>query len=415
MPLSPQIIRSPGHKPAKDVLNNGSPTATRAFITFLLNLALGLFLVEAGVSLLDDTLILGFGVNVLGFIRGLLFLLLVLISILIYLLSGVTPMIPKRFVVPIVIFTPIAQLAAIPFLIYHYDRVQQITWAISLCQFFFGLSMIFWVQGSFRIGWPLIRQGQLGKKAFSWLNLVGFVLVNVLALAPGFFLYSFVCGSLAVDHFSGGFLALRSDGLAIRAKTYVRNDHKTIQLIPMIHIGEADFYHQISKSFPTNSVVLLEGVTDDKNLIKHKLSYKRAARSLGLVEQQEEFEPQQGQLRQADVDVDQFSERTIVILNLVSLIHAEGWKLEPLLKLIHESEDSRLAQQLWDDLLTKRNANLLKQIEVELPSSDMIVVPWGAVHMRGIAEDIQKLGFNLADTQEYQIVHFRTVLFHKNK
>ena len=48
----------------------------------------------------------------------------------------------------------------------------------------------------------------------------------------------------------------------------------------------------------------------------------------------------------------------------------------------------------------------------------MIVVPWGAIHMRGIAEEIQKSGFHLADTQEHQIVHFRPVwnrMFHTKK
>ena len=402
-----------------DALDNSRRSSTRALIALLLHLALGLFLVEAGVSLLDDTLGLAFGVHVLGLIRGLLSLLLFLTSILVYLLCGITPIIPKRFFIPIVLFTPAAQLAMIPFLIFHYDRVQQITWVASLCQILFGLSILFWIQGTFRFRWPVVRQEHLGSKAFSGLNLVGFLLVNGFVLLPGVLLYLFVCASLAVDHFSASFLALRSDGLTIRAKTYVRGDHKTVRLIPMAHIGEADFYNQISKSFPTNSVILLEGVTDNKNLLKHKLSYKRAARSLGLVEQPKEFTPPpQGRLRHADVDVEQFSERTIAFLNLLSLIYSEGLKVEHLLRVLQESEEPLFAEQLWDDLLTKRNANLLKQIEAELPGSDVIVVPWGAVHMRGIAEEIQKSGFRLADTQEYQIVHFRSVRnrhLHPNK
>jgi hypothetical protein len=414
----PPIIDSPARQLTKQSLNNSRQTVTRAFIAFLLNLALTLFLVEAGISLLDDALILGFGVSVLGFVRGLLFVLLLVTSILIYLLCGVTPMIPKRFIIPVVLFTPVAQMAAIPFLIYHFDRVQQMTLLLSVCQVLFGVSILFWVHGKFAFRWPVIRQEQLGRKAFTWLNLSGFVLANIFVLLPSVLFYLFFCASLAVDHFSGNFLALRSDGLAIRAKTYVRDDQKTVRLVPMMHIGEAAFYDQLSKSFTTNSVILLEGVTDKKNLIKRKLTYKRAARSLGLVEQQEDFEPQQGRLRHADVDVEQFSERTIAILNLVSLIHGEESKLEHLLKLIHECEDPLASEQLWDDLLTKRNANLLKQIEDELPVSDMIVVPWGAAHMRGIAGEIQKKGFRLADTREHQIVHFRSIregLFHTKK
>ena len=82
--------------------------------------------------------------------------------------------------------------------------------------------------------------------------------------------------------------------------------------------------------------------------------------------------------------------------------------METVLKLMHESEAPLVSEQIWKDLLTKRNANLMKQIEVELPGSDVIVVPWGAVHMPGIAEEIQKSGFHLADAEEHQIVHFRS-------
>jgi hypothetical protein len=49
-----------------------------------------------------------FGLQV--FVRGLLFLLLVLTSILVYLPSGATPIIPKRFFVPIVLFTPVVEV-----------------------------------------------------------------------------------------------------------------------------------------------------------------------------------------------------------------------------------------------------------------------------------------------------------------
>lgn len=396
----------------KDTPNNSRQSATRAFIAILLSVVLGFFLADAGVSLLDDTLILGLGVHALGVIREATSALLVLMSILVYLLSGVTPMIPKRFVLPLVLFTPVVQLAVIPLLIFDYDRLQHIAWVISLCQVLLGLGVLFWVQGTLRFRWPVFRPEQLGNKTFGWRHLSGFVLVNVLVLLPGVLLYLAVCTSLAVDHFSGGFLALRWDGLAVRAKTFVRDDNKTIRLVPMMHIGEAGFYRQISKSLPTNSVILLEGVTDNKNLIKHKLRYQRTARSLGLAEQQEKFVPTQGRLRDADVDVEQFSERSIDFIDQVGLVHSQGWSLESLQKLIQYSDDPRILDQLVDDLLTKRNAHLLKQIEAELPGSDVIVVPWGAAHMPGIAEGIQKRGFHLSASQEYQTVHFRAVWNH---
>jgi hypothetical protein len=357
-------------------------SAGRELVTVLLNAVLGCFLADAAISLLDDTLLWGFHVHALGAIRGVVFVFLVIMSLLVYLLAGALPMIPKRFFLPVVLITPLAPIAVTPLLIFHYDWMLQIDWSVSLCQLLIGLGMVFWIQGIVRFQWPVFRQEQLGLRPFGWRHLCGFVAANVFLLLPGVLLCLAVYASLAVDQFSGGFLALRWEGLTMRAKTFVRDDHKSIRLIPMMHIGEEDFYSQVSKSFPSNSVIMMEGVTDNKNLLQHKLSYHRMAESLGLAEQQEKFDPPLGRVRPADVDVGDFSEQSIAFIELVSRIHSQGWKAEDLMKLSQQSEDPLFAGQLMDDLLTKRNANLVKQIEAELPGSDVIIVPWGAAHMR---------------------------------
>lgn len=389
--------------------------STKSVFAILLSVALGFFLADAGVSLLDDTLIWWFGIQALGAIRGILAFLAVITSILIYLLSGITPLVPKRLVLPMALFYPAAMLAGIPFLIYHYERHRQIAWIVSFCQVAFGLGILYLAQGTFRIRWPWVREDQMGNRIFGWMNLSGFVLVNVFVLPAGVLLYLAFCVSLAVDHFSESFLVLRPDGLTVRARTYVRGDGKTIQLIPMMHIGDAGFYRQISKSFPANAVILLEGVTDRQNLIKSKLSYKRMAKALGLTEQNEEFATLQGKSRRADVDVAQFSKESIEILNLASRIHSEGLTLELLAAVIQMPQDAFLEEQLREDILVRRNAHLLKEIQAEIPRSSMIVVPWGAAHMPGIAWEIQKSGFHLSASQEYNVVSFPSVWDHGSK
>jgi len=57
----------------------------------------------------------------------------------------------------------------------------------------------------------------------------------------------------------------------------------------MAHIGEAAFYHQLSRSFPANSVVLMEGITDNRNLLTNVITYQRMATSLGVAEQEKEL------------------------------------------------------------------------------------------------------------------------------
>jgi hypothetical protein len=280
----------------------------------------------------------------------------------------------------------------------------------SFGQLLLGLGILRWVQGGFKLRWPIVSEEQLGKMGFGWLNFAGFALVNVFVLLPGLVLYLLFCSTLAVEHLSGDFLALRSDGLSVKAQRFDRKDGKTIRLIPMVHIGESTFYEQVAKSFPTNSIILLEGVSDRKNLLKHELSYKRMAESVGLTEQKEQFEPTQGKSRPADVDIEQFSEESIELLNLVTLLYSKGLNLDVFLQFIEKSQNPNLGEKLWEDLLTKRNEHLLNEIQAALLESDVIVVPWGAAHMRGLAEEVRNLGFTLAETQEYNVIQSRTVL-----
>lgn len=376
-------------------------------LSVLLSLCLGLFLADAVISLLDDTIILAWGVHALDVVRGVVFLMTAGLTLLVYFLMGITPMVPKRLFLPVVLFNPLAMLAVIPLSIYYYQRFQWIAWIVSACQVAVALAVLRWAQGGWRFRWPTVTDDQLSKRGFSWLNLGGFVVVNGVVLLPGVLVYLGLCASLAVGHFSGGFLALDGDGLAVQARTYVREDGKVIRLVPMMHIGEKEFYRRISASMPTNAVILLEGVTDRKELLRHKLSYRRMASSLGLTEQRETFEPGGSRIRHADVDVEQFSAETLEFLNTASLLHSEGLTGETLRELFLKPQSPELMKRLWEDLLVKRNEHLLEQMEAELEHSRPIVVPWGAAHMPGLARAIEKQGFRLSQADEYHVFRFR--------
>jgi hypothetical protein len=178
-------------------------------------------------------------------------------------------------------------------------------------------------------------------------------------------------------------------------------------LIPMAHVGDAEFYRKISRSFPTNSIILMEGISDNKNLLTNRPTYQRMATSLGLAEQEKEFEPTQGELVDADVDVEQFSTNTIGFLNLALLVHAKGLNPGVMLQLLECSASPDDLEPLVEDVLRKRNRHLLEELQARLPQSKCIIVPWGAGHMPGIAEEIQKSGFRLSETQEYFVIRFR--------
>ena len=63
-------------------------------------------------------------------------------------------------------------------------------------------------------------------------------------------------------------------------------------------------------------------------------------------------------------------------------------------------------RQLLDDLLHKRNSHLLERLQEELSQTNIIIVPWGAAHMPGIAGMLQKNGFHLTETKDYTVIRF---------
>ncbi len=371
----------------------------------VLSLFVVLFVADALVSLIDDSLILFFESHALTGIRGLLAPFVLLLAIVIYVLMGLTPMIPKRLFLPLALFNPLVVLATLPLLIYFFGRIQQLACAISFYQVVLGLFILYKIQGGFKFRWPVLAEHQLHARRFSWQNLSVFLLVNVLVLLPLTAVYLVFCARLAVDHFSDGFMALRSEGLIVQSRKYARDDGKTVHLYPMAHVGDADFYRKLSQSFPTNATILMEGVTDNGNLITNRPSYERLAASLGVSEQQKEFMPR-GEMVYADVDVEVFEPATIDFLNLVMLIHSKGVNATTWPHLMQYSESAHLQKQLFEDLLGKRNRHLLQEIQAQLPQSNQIIVPWGAAHMPEIGREIQKLGFRVIETEDHVAIRF---------
>lgn len=395
---------SPPRLPPK--LHRKSASASERLAIFL-SLGLGFFLADGVVSLLDESLILLFDVHLLGAIRGLLLLFTLMLAIVIHGLMGLTPMIPKRLFLPVTLFIPVAALATIPLLIFWHTRTHEIAWGISLCQVAVGLGILHRVQHGWRFRWPFVAETRLEPRPFRWRNLIGFLLAHGFLGLPAVLAYLVVCAALAVDHFTDGFLALRPEGLTVRIRKYVRDDGGVIQLFPMAHIGEPDFYRKLSESFPTNSIVLMEGVTDNRQLLTNKITYQRMATSLGLAEQQKEFKPR-GTIVRADVDVGQFAPSTIDFLNVVMLIQNQGMNDRVIQNLLRFSTPD-FERHLFDDLLGKRNRHLLHEIQIWLPKSELIIVPWGAAHMPEIGREIQKSGFHLTETQEHVAIRFRSV------
>ena len=377
----------------------------RRLLGFLLSVCLGLFLLDAAVSLLDDSAALCFQLHALLPFRILIGVLAILLAILVYGLMALTPAIPKSIFGPLALFYLASQLIVLPFALIYFHQTQRVAWVGSLVQVLFGLGLLYGARHSLKLGWPLFPPERLGHRRFSWLNLFGFIAANLLVLLPVVLVYLFLCFGGLVSHFTDGFMTLHPGGFTMQVKKYIRADGKTIQLFPMAHVAEGNFYEEIAQTFPTNSLILMEGVTDEKQLLKQKINYEKMARTLGLSEQHEKFAPTRGEVVPADIDVSEFSTNTLALLNLVFRLH--NGKLDAdLIQKMMALETPDLPDELMSDLLLKRNRHLLEQIQLHLPETEHIVLPWGVAHMPEIAREIQKFGFHPTETNSYVVIRF---------
>ena len=394
---------SPSQLPGPAVPN---VSGARQLLVVLLNLCFALFLADAAISVADDLLIMVFKLQVLTAFRGMFLLASLLTAVPVYLSMGLTRAVPKQLFIPVTLFSPVCALLFLPLLIYFYGEAQLFSLGFSILQAVLGIGILRYLNGTSWFRWPAITGTRLNPRGFSWLNLWMFLAGNVFVLVPAVVIYLFSCASMAVNHYSDGFVSLRPNGMMMRVRQYTRSDGNTIDLFPMSHVAEADFYQKVVGSFPSNSVVLLEGVTDRQHLITNQISYKRMARTLGLVEQQKTFQPIGPERINADVDVSVFSTNTINFLNLVMRMYSKGLSLETVLPVIQYSPSQEFQQEIFDDILRKRNRHLLYEIRSQLGQSDHVVVPWGAAHMPEIARAIQGDKFQLTKTWEYQAIRF---------
>src|SRR4051794_38261277 len=99
-----------------------NPSSLRKLLASLLSLCLWIFLAAGIVSLLDDSLVLLLGRHLLTAISGLFTLLSFLLVLAVYLLMGLTPLVPKRVILPLAFYTGLGMSAGFPTMIYHHNQ-----------------------------------------------------------------------------------------------------------------------------------------------------------------------------------------------------------------------------------------------------------------------------------------------------
>ncbi len=369
----------------------------------ILSVLLLIFLAGGLLSLADDLLML-IDHRELSIFRALGSLAVLAAGGITYLLVALFPRIPKRVFLPLALFVPTATIATLPLLIHFPSHFSSISIAVSILHTALALQLIRLSRGDRKLRWPFFAESSLRPSPFRWTHAIGVSAAGLLILLPLFAGAIILCARHAVDHFSDGFVTLTPAGVSMQARTYVRDDGRTVHLVPMSHVGEEDFYQNLSESIPENAIVLMEGVSDHQQLFRPQKGYTKMAEAIGAVEQQQAFKPR-GLLVPADVDMSEFSPATREMLKNAMLIHTQGITPETLPYLMKPTPKG-LEKQLMEDILTKRNQHLLKVLHEKLEHAEHIVIPWGAAHMPEIAREIQKTGFRLKNTHNHLAIRF---------
>ncbi len=255
----------------------------------------------------------------------------------------------------------------------------------------------------------LLRTGQLVHCPFSLSRTFLAGVLKLFILTPLLLAYIGWSAQVMLKKASSGFLQLDTNGLFTEARTYEKDGHK-IYLLPTVHIASPNFYEMLMESLPAErSVILPEGVTDDKKLMRSTLDYSIAADSVGLSAQPDLTKrKQEPNVLHCDADISDFSESTIRLLNAVTFaMHAasDGDALGAIQALT--GLENAHSNELIEDILEKRNQRVSAGVEKALPLFEHIAIPWGVAHMPGIERDLFKMRARKTDSRRVQVFNWR--------
>ena len=362
-----------------------------------------LFLTDGAFSLVDEATTLAFGSSPLSGVRAAFALAMLAMTLPMAAIIGMTPMAPKRVLVPPILFAWWAGPAmAYPIGLWKPPHLALILAALQVL-----LALVVWyfapnLSGTGRSLPIALRRAQ----AFSWKYLLvagpvtalSFLLLAASSVALGF--------STQIELLTGGYVRVRPDGIYLVERQFQSGDRE-VRLAGMMHIARREFYSGVlpSPDPAEPSVVLVEGVTDRKRLLGGRtLDYGRLAKLLNVTPQSDSVFSsrvaaeigRQGSgsgmaengagihYKHADVDVESFHPQTVAfILAVIAIFQSNN--LREFIELLADPSSpigsDNAQQQVMDDILFSRNQRLVAEIESSLKDYRRVVVPWGAMHL----------------------------------
>ncbi|MGV7224753.1 MAG: hypothetical protein ACQ9MH_24945 [Nitrospinales bacterium] len=370
------------------------------------NLYLVLFLVDGVISLTDVIVARFLGGNSLFILRGIVAFLPFIFSFPLYFMLGSIAGFPKRIILPMIIFQVWCGLFfALPIPIFL--GIQDTKLWLSVAQPCLAIAALIYLRYKTKEKTWLYKKADFSHLVFQWKRLFAFVTTNVIVVFPLLTIYLAACISLAVSDLSRGFIRLDLNGISIETRAYTHQGHN-LYLLPTFHVAEPEYFRILIESLPeASTAVILEGVTDKKRLLRHRLKYDQIAQSLGLEAQDNRMFSTGYVVKRCDVDTSSFSPQTLDILNKIgSAIHrwSSGNRLMVLAEcVLLPSLDPKL---LWQDLIELRNRRVVDCMRHCLKEHDNVLVPWGAAHMPGLEREILKWGLTESNRKQIRVLNW---------
>lgn len=390
------------------------------------NMFLILFLADAGFSLVDELVSLLTPLMPFASFRNLLAGTVIMMAVPLYICLGVDRRLPKRVFLPLIAF--ILWTLVSTWLFPVLGELKVYGFLMAMVQTLLGMLPLVWFRNG---GQPCLTMPaeEFDGPFFSTRNSLIFFAVNLLVVPLVLVIFSLSVVDAYMSEYTSGFMHLRPGGLKMTERVYTR-DNRTIRLAAMIHVGNREYYQQMASSIATGrTIVLAEGVSDDRNQLKNRLDYGKVAEFIGLSTQDRmlfkgrlideigvdgdepttsksadpagKLEPD---ILRADVDMSSFRPTTIQFLDAIGKHLRESRSFAGGVMAINRWAEKNVTPEMYDvimdDILHRRNLIVLGHLDRALAKYDTVVIPWGALHMKEIEENVLKRGFVLQNQRE---------------
>ena len=122
---------------------------------------------------------------------------------------------------------------------------------------------------------------------FGWPRFAIFTALAILLIPLTLSVASLNLFAVGINERTSGFARLRATGIYLEERRFTLGE-KEVRLVGMIHIAQNGFFDSIAESVAGSgpAIVLLEGVTDNDDLLEHGFSYAGLADLLGAIPQE---------------------------------------------------------------------------------------------------------------------------------